>query len=140
MEEVTFRGLVLRAILPRGEWKAVLISTAFFGFVDAVNVVAGYDPLYVVLQIFYALAIGFGFGAMVVKGRMIWPLIIAHGLGNFFAFINNGQTGTHLYIVSLVYIILFTGYGIFLLLGKNEGSTKPAPNENGKNKEESSLY
>lgn len=89
VEEVTFRGLMLRAFLPRGEWKAVLITTAFFGFVHAINVVAGYDPLYVVIQIFYALAIGFGFGAMAIKGRMIWPLIIAHGLGNFFGLITH---------------------------------------------------
>jgi membrane protease YdiL (CAAX protease family) len=137
VEEVTFRGLMLRAFLPRGEWKAVLITTAFFGFVHAINVVAGYEPLYVVIQIFYALAIGFGFGAMAIKGRMIWPLIIAHGLGNFFGLINNGQIGTHLFIVSLVYIILFTGYGLFLMLRKNDESTKTMLNVNGENTGES---
>jgi len=137
VEEVTFRGIMLRAFQPRGEWKAVLITTAFFGFIHAINVVAGYDPLYVVIQIFYALAIGFGFGAMAIKGRMIWPLIIAHGLGNFFGLINDGQIGTHLFIVSLAYIILFTGYGIFLMLRKNDESTITMLNVNRENASES---
>jgi membrane protease YdiL (CAAX protease family) len=125
VEEVIFRGLMLRAFLPKGEWKAVLITTAAFGLTHLVNVMAGYDPVYAVIQVCYALSIGFGFGVMVIKGRAIWPLIIAHALGNFFAFINNGQIGTQLYVVSLTYIVLFTGYGFYLMLHKND-TARPA--------------
>lgn len=116
VEEVTFRGLMLRAFRPGGAWKAVLVPTVLFGLTHALNVLAGYEPLYAAIQIAYALAIGFGFGAMVLKGRMLWPLIIAHGLGNFIAFINAGELGPHLTIVSLVYIVLFSGYGLYLML------------------------
>lgn len=123
VEETVFRGLMLRAFLPRGRWQAVLISTAFFGFTHIINVFAGYEPLYAVIQVGYALAIGFGFGAMAVKGRLLWPLVIAHALGNFFAFINSGEIGLQLYLVSAVYILLFGGYGLYLMLQKDE---KPA--------------
>jgi hypothetical protein len=123
VEETVFRGLMLRAFLPRGKWQAVLISTAFFGFTHIINVFAGYEPLYAVIQVCYALAIGFGFGAMVVKGRLLWPLVIAHALGNFFAFINSGEIGLQLYLVSIIYILLFSGYGLYLMLQKDE---KPA--------------
>lgn len=116
VEEVLFRGLMLRAFLPQGEWKAVLIPAAIFGLTHLLNVIAGYEPVYAVIQVCYALSIGFGFGAMVIKGRIIWPLIIAHALGNFFAFINNGQIGAQLLVVSLMYIVLFTGYGLYLML------------------------
>jgi membrane protease YdiL (CAAX protease family) len=121
VEEVVFRGLMLRAFLPRGPWKAVLVTAAIFGFTHLMNVFAGYEPLYAVIQVAYALAIGFCFGAMAVKGGVIWPLVITHALGNFFAFINNGQIGMQLYIVSLIYIVLFTGWGLYLMLRKERG-------------------
>jgi len=120
VEETVFRGLMLRAFLPRGEWKAVLITAAIFGFTHFMNIFAGYDPLYAVIQVAYALAIGFCFGAMAIKGGVIWPLVIIHALGNFFALINDGQIGLHLYIVSLTYIVLFTGWGLYLLLHKQQ--------------------
>jgi len=115
VEEVVFRGLMLRAFLPKGAWTAVITTSAVFGLTHALNVFAGYAPLYALLQVAYALAVGFCFGAMVVKGRLLWPLIVAHGLGNFVAFLNDGQIGTHLYVVTLVYVVLFTGYGLYLM-------------------------
>lgn len=128
VEEVVFRGLMLRAFLPQGEWKAALVTAALFGFTHIANVAAGYDALYVVVQICYALAIGFGFGAMAIKGRAIWPLILAHSLGNFIALINNGQIGTQFFLVSLAYIVLFAGYGLYLMIRKSNppGLAHPA--------------
>lgn len=127
VEELTFRGLMLTAFLPRGGWYAVIASSIIFGLAHAMNVLGGSNPLYVVIQIVYALAIGFGFGAMALRGRMLWPLMVAHALGNFVAFINTdsgqvtgGTVGPQLYIVSLVYILVFGGYGLYLM-------RRPAP-------------
>lgn len=122
VEEVIFRGLILRALLSRGEGTALLVTTLLFGFAHAGNALAGSDPLYVTVQIAYSLAIGFGFGAMALRGRLLWPLVLAHGLGNFIAFINTGDqqqvTGSpvsmHLLIMLVLYIMIFTGYGLYL--------------------------
>jgi uncharacterized protein len=116
VEEVIFRGLMLRAFAPGGQWKALVTSTALFGFTHALNVFAGHDPLYAALQVGYALGIGFGFGAMALKSRLLWPLVLAHGLGNFFAFINDGQVGPHLFVALTLYIVLSVGYGLYLML------------------------
>ncbi len=128
VEELTFRGLMLSAFLPRGAWYAVLASSVIFGLAHAMNVLGGSNPLYVLVQIAYALAIGIGFGAMALRGRTLWPLIIAHGLGNFIAFINTdtgqvtgGAVTPHLWIVSLVYILVFAGYGVYLMSRKPAG-------------------
>lgn len=127
VEEAAFRGLMVRAFLPRGAWTATLVTTAFFGLAHAGNVVAGFNAIYVIVQVTYALAMGFGFGAMAVKGGLVWPLVIAHALGNFVAFIN-GDTGqlvgggvvnARVLIVSLVYIVIFTVYGLFLMTRKD---------------------
>jgi uncharacterized protein len=127
VEEVVFRGLMLRAFLPRGAWTAVITTSAVFGLTHALNVFAGYTPLYALLQVAYALAIGFCFGAMVVKSRLLWPLIIVHGLGNFAAFLNDGQVGMHLYVVTIFYVVLFTGYGLYLMTRPDTASPTAEP-------------
>jgi membrane protease YdiL (CAAX protease family) len=116
VEEVIFRGLILRAFAPSGQWKALFTSTVLFGFVHAFNVFAGHDPVYAALQVGYALAIGFGFGAMALKSRLLWPLALVHGLGNFIALINDGQVGPYLFVILALYIALFVGYGLYLML------------------------
>jgi len=116
VEEVIFRGLMLRAFMPSGQWKAVVIPAGLFGLAHALNVFAGSNPLAAAVQVGYALAIGFGFGAMALKSRLIWPLALAHGLGNSFAFVNGGQVGPQFFIVSSLYILLFSGYGLYLML------------------------
>lgn len=125
IEEAAFRGMILRAFLPRGAWTAVLVSTAFFGFSHAFNVLGISSPAYVAVQIGYALAIGFGFAAMALRGGLVWPLAVAHALGNFAAFLNSGQVGgdqvsIHLMVVSTVYIVVFTAYGLYLMLKKDK--------------------
>lgn len=115
IEEVIFHGLILVAFLPSGKWKALLVSSLLFGFIHSFNLLAGYEPLYVIIQIGYALAIGFGFGVMALTGRLLWPLVIAHRLGNFIAFINQGEIGPQLYLVTGLYILLYTGYGLYLM-------------------------
>ena len=125
VEETIFRGLMLRAFLPRGAWTAVLVPSVIFGLSHAANLLAGADPLVTGVQILYALAIGIGFGAVAVKTRLIWPLVIAHGLGNFFSFINaptnqalTGSLLTHFLVVTSAYVVLFTAYGLYLMLHK----------------------
>ena len=125
VEETIFRGLILRSFLPKGAWAAVLISTAIFGVTHLANLLAGQIALETFVQVGYAMAIGFGFGAMALKTGLIWPLAVAHGLGNFVAFINmppnaelTGGVLTQFLIVTSVYTILFVLYGLYLMLRK----------------------
>ncbi len=125
VEETAFRGLILRSFMPRGTWTAVLVSSGFFGFAHGINILAGSNDLYVLVQIGYALAIGFAFAAMAVRGGAIWPLMIAHALTDFAAFINSGELGGQgvslgLVVIAFIYIVVFVGYGVYLLRGKPE--------------------
>jgi membrane protease YdiL (CAAX protease family) len=60
VEELVFRGLMLRAFLPRGGWTAVLVTAFLFGMAHAANALAGSNLLYVVVQIAYALPLALG--------------------------------------------------------------------------------
>ena len=120
VEEVFFRGLILRAIAPRGLWKAAIISSIVFGLLHSLNVLGGSDPLATLLQVGYALAIGFGFAAVTLRTGVIWPLVIIHGLIDFASFLASNGIATSSVtptdqIISALYIVTFTGYGVFMM-------------------------
>lgn len=120
-EEVIFRGLILRALLPTGIWRAALISAALFGAMHILNVLSSSSPAQALLQVGYAAAIGFAYAALVIRTGTIWPLILAHFLTNFAGFLaigGLGSTGTvalREMVFAAVYIVLFSAYGIYIL-------------------------
>lgn len=120
VEEVFFRGLILRAIAPRGLWKAALISSVVFGLLHSLNVLGGSDPIATLLQVGYALAIGFGFAAVTLRTGVLWPLVIIHASIDFASFIaSNGidssRATTISMVVAAIYIVAFAGYGVVML-------------------------
>ncbi len=120
VEEGLFRGLILHALAPRGWWRAAILSALFFGFSHSLNVLGGSSPAYVVLQVGYAIAFGFAFAAMALRSGVIWPLVIAHFLIDFAGFIAADRVGaanvdTLTLGISIIYIIAYSAYGIYLL-------------------------
>lgn len=120
-EEMLFRGLILRALLPTGIWRAALISAALFGTMHILNVLNMANPVQALLQVGYAAAIGFCYAALVIRTGTIWPLILAHSLTNFAGFIAAGGTGLggavalREFVFAAAYIVLFSTYGLYLL-------------------------
>ena len=121
VEEAIFRGIILQALAARGVWRAALVTAAIFGVSHALNVLTGSASAYVLLQIGYAFAIGFAFAALVLRTRLIWPLMLVHFLTDLFGFLaSNGTGGSQatpfLLVVTIIYVVLFTTYGIYLLV------------------------
>lgn len=118
-EEVFFRGLMLKPLALRGPWRAAIITSILFAIAHALNVLAGSDPIYVGLQIGYALAIGFGYAAMALTAGTIYPLILAHFLTDFTGFLPGGTVSaaptTAEYVIAGVYVVAFIGYGVYLI-------------------------
>ena len=121
VEETFFRGLMLRTLLPTGIWRAALISAALFGGMHILNVLSISSPAFALLQVGYAVAIGFGYAALAICTGTIWPLILAHFLTNFAGFMAAGGAGStgpvamREMIFAAVYIVLFSSYGVYLL-------------------------
>jgi len=82
LEEVIFRGFLLRALQEQGVKRAILISGLTFGIGHVVNLLNGAEFLPTMLQIGYASAIGLLFVIIFVKGGSLWPCIIAHSVVN----------------------------------------------------------
>ena len=84
-EEVVYRGLFIRAFLPRGKWQAVLIPAVIFGFAHIVNSLGGGMSLGDnLVQIANAFFYGLMLGAVRLRINNIWPLIVLHTLIDLF--------------------------------------------------------
>lgn len=118
VEETAFRGLMLRALEPLGVWRAVIITTILFSVTHLMNVMAGEAGLQAALQLLYTAAVGFAFAALVLRTGTIWPLIVAHALIDFVAFMGDpalvvppaAEIG-----IDITVTAAFVAYGLFVL-------------------------
>ena len=116
-EEGIFRGLMFQAILPRGVWKAVIITSLLFGLTHSVNLLHGQSVVVTAIQISYALAIGFVAAALVATKGLIWPLVVAHFLTDFTGLPSSAASVTVPgVLVDAGMVIIFIVFGIYLLL------------------------
>jgi uncharacterized protein len=122
VEEAFFRGLMLVPLRRRGLWRAAIITSLLFGLTHAMNVLSGKNVAEDAAQIFYAVAIGFAYAALVLKKGTLWPLVLAHFLIDFTNFIQRpGFTFPPAWALLIVVSIavIFTAYGIFVMLQKS---------------------
>jgi len=82
IEELIFRGLLFKALCKSNVKQAVIISSLTFGLGHIVNLLNGADVLPTLLQICYAVALGFLFVIIFCKGKSLLPCIITHGIIN----------------------------------------------------------
>jgi membrane protease YdiL (CAAX protease family) len=85
-EEALSRGLLLRALLPRGKWQAVLIPSVLFGLSHVTQFLfLGMSLGDNLLQIVNAALYGLLYAGVRLRVNNIWPLIILHTLGDLFS-------------------------------------------------------
>ena len=132
-EEMFFRGIMLQALRPKGAWTAILATSLLFGAAHAVNAFAA-SPVYTALQVGYAVPLGLSFAAVVWVTRLIWPVVLAHGLIDFGAYLNSaagGAVSTTVteadYLLTAVIIAVYTTYAVLLV---RRGIRTPAPASN----------
>lgn len=119
VEEVFFRGLMLHGLWQKGLPKAIAITTLLFGFTHLMNGLAGRGLVDLFTQLGYTLAIGFAFTMIVVRTRVIWPLIVVHALIDFIAFLPSDYvvTDNEMIIRGVGITALFLIYGLWLYVG-----------------------
>ncbi|NTV65872.1 MAG: CPBP family intramembrane metalloprotease [Oscillochloris sp.] len=115
-EEAIFRGLMLNALKARGLWQAAIITALLFGLSHSLNLLSSKSGADILIQISYALAIGFAFAAIVLKKGILWPLVIAHMLIDFTSFIGKATVPAVWNVVAGVALtFLFMSYGLYLM-------------------------
>lgn len=88
-EEIMFRGLgvanYMRRIQNAGQIRIIFwLSSIVFGLVHLTNILAGGDPVSVVIQAVYAIGVGMLFCAVYLRTGNLWPTILGHWSVDFF--------------------------------------------------------
>ena len=83
-EELLFRGFLFRAMSRRNLRAAVILVSVLFGAGHLVNFLngSGMTPLENICQVFYAVAVGFLFVAVLIRSGSLIPCMIAHAAFN----------------------------------------------------------
>ena len=98
-EEIMFRGLgvanYMRKIQSAGQIKVIFwLSSIVFGLIHLMNIIAGGDPMAVIIQAIYATGVGMLFGAVYLRTGNLWPTILGHWSVDFFEFVRVDLSGS----------------------------------------------
>ena len=129
VEEIVFRGFLFRGMAKENLPSAIVVSAITFGVGHIVNLLNTADVFGVLLQVGYAIVIGFLYTIIAYKGGSLWPCMISHvfvngssvfsaNQGPFDRLVNTvfGQAAPDMVqAVSAVLIILISGsYALWL--------------------------
>ena len=105
IEEIIFRGFLFRLLAQDNIKSAIWISSITFGVGHVINLLNGANLLPTLMQICYAISIGYLFVIIFYKSKSLIPCIITHSLFNSLA-IFNVENEMPLYVSSIFLIIM----------------------------------
>ena len=128
LEEMIFRGLLFKAMAKNGVRSAIIVSSVTFGIGHIVNLFngSGAELLPNLLQVVYAIAIGFAFVMIYVKTGSLLPCIIVHSVFNgLSAFANEAAMTPQRELLSgILLAVIGGGYALYLALAVKEDTEK----------------
>ncbi|MCM1055246.1 MAG: CPBP family intramembrane metalloprotease [Bacteroides sp.] len=117
LEEIIFRGFLFKALCRTGVKRAVIISAVTFGIGHIVNLFRGTQELLpTVLQICYAVAIGFLFTLIFLRSGSLLPCIITHSAVNSLSIFGAEQTDAQQMIAAVFLIVVCALYSVWILV------------------------
>ena len=123
LEEIIFRGFLFLGMARNNIKSAIIVSSITFGIGHIVNLLNGKEVFETLLQIIFALAVGFMLVALFYKGKSLVPCIIFHSLNNALsAFSNEGASAKffggeqqELIITVVISVVICAVYSIYLM-------------------------
>lgn len=111
VEEIIFRGFLFQAMAKDNINTAILVSAITFGVGHIVNLANTQDTFGVLLQVCYAIAVGFLYTIIVYKSNSLYPCMISHMFVNGTSVFSSSQTTIY---SSLFIIIISLTYAYYL--------------------------
>ena len=114
LEELIFRGFLFKAMSRDSIKWAVVVSSVTFGLGHIINLLngSGMGVVENLVQIFFAVLIGFLYVIIFWHGGSLWPCVISHGvLNSLSAFAASGESMVRLVILC----VLTVAYAVVLL-------------------------
>jgi len=126
LEEMIFRGFLFQAMAKDGIRSAIIVSSVTFGMGHIVNLFngSGAELLPNLLQVIYAVAIGFAFVMIFYKTKSLVPCILTHSIFNSLSiFANEAVMTPEKQIFSGVLLAVIAGvYALYLALVLKENN------------------
>lgn len=113
IEEIIFRGFLFKMMEKDNVKRAIIVSAITFGIGHIVNLLNGSELIPTLMQICYAIAIGYLFVIIFYKSKSIIPCIVAHSVNNSLS-IFNVENELSTYIVPIFLIIASISYAIYI--------------------------
>lgn len=113
IEEIIFRGFLFKMMEKENVKRAIIVSAITFGIGHIVNLLNGAELIPTLIQICYAIALGYLFVTIFYKSKSLIPCIITHILINSLAIFNSENSVTT-YIVPVALMVISIGYTIFI--------------------------
>lgn len=113
LEEIIFRGFLFKMMAKSNVKSAITVSSVTFGIGHIVNLLNGADFIPTLLQICYAMAIGYLFVIIFYKSKSLIPCIAAHCFINASS-IFNVENNLSLYIAPIVLVVVPLAYAFYI--------------------------
>ena len=113
LEELLFRGFLFRMIEKENVNCAIIISSLTFGLGHIINLINGASLIPTLIQICYAVVLGYLFVTIFHKGGSIYPCCISHAVINATAIfsINNNIS---FYIAPIIIFVVAILYSLYI--------------------------
>ena len=118
LEEIIFRGFLFKGICKSNVTRAIVISAVTFGVGHIVNLLNGYDIVRNIIQIVYAVCVGFMLVFIFYRTGSIIMCVAFHSINNIltaFATIDWGESSDSNMILLAVRLVIMVGYTIYIV-------------------------
>lgn len=106
-EEILFRGILLRALLPFGSAVAIIVPSFLFGASHLGNILVGGDVTYGLFQFAWTFIAGMALTAMRMQNKSLLPAIMFHIILDGVEYAATGEYGVHSIHFSLLWLSIF---------------------------------
>ena len=114
LEEIIFRGFLYKMMAKDNIKSAEIVTSITFGIGHIINLLNGAEFIPTLLQICYAISIGYLFVTILRVCDSLWPCIITHSIVNALSIFNNNDSFVSAYIAPAFLIIIPILYTIYL--------------------------
>ena len=90
---------------------AIIVSSLTFGIGHIVNILNGADLIPTLLQLCYAIAIGYMLVIVFYKSKSLIPCIVFHGVFNSLSIFSSGESNV---VTTIILIAMCLGYAIYI--------------------------
>jgi membrane protease YdiL (CAAX protease family) len=113
-EEILYRGVLLRALEPRGKLFAGVVTATAFGLTHVSKIILGGSIVEWLPSMLVIIPLGIGLAAIAFRLESIWPLVVWHFAYDVTSLLAASQSAA--YVVALLALIFAVGaMGLWLL-------------------------